>query len=362
MKFVARMLLALASPLKTAGAMRRSFLLRFRLPAEILRLRAVAREAPLVLQIETTNICNAHCVFCAYPRMRREKGVMSLPLFEKIVRDYCAMGGGPVSLTPVVGDALLDPHLLERLAILKARPEIGQISLTTNAIVLDRYADEELSSLMKTLDCIQVSIGGLDAETYRALYGVDRFPRVKQAMERLMSFREAISDPPLLTFAFRTNDSTFEIRFRRQIKEFRRRGVFVSHISSYANYAGLVRTDEGLNLTVVEGRRKKHQPCIYASVHMAVCWDGTITACGCADFEADALRIGHAGEDSLAKVWSGRKRTAIIDSFALDRPPGICRKCSAYQPDVEIFSQSYCAKIAPHAVLPPEYFQQFWGG
>jgi len=362
MNFVVRMLFALGSPLQTLSALGHRLRLKFRLPAQVERMREITREAPLILQIETTNSCNARCVFCAYTNMKRPKGVMSMALFAKTVQDYCAMGGGAVSLTPVVGDALLDPHLLERLRFLQAQPEISQISLTTNAIALDRYSDEEVCYLLETLACIQVSIGGLDSETYRKLYGVDRFPDVNGAMERLLSLKDTVSDPAKISFAFRTNDGKFAFRFRRQMREYRRQGVFVSHISSYANYAGLVQTDATLNLKVLNGQDEKFLPCIYASVHMAVCWDGKITACGCADFEADALRIGQAEDDSLQKIWCGEKRLAILNSFYLRKPPGICQKCSAYQPDIFVFSESFCREIAPHRPLPLEYFQKFWGG
>jgi MoaA/NifB/PqqE/SkfB family radical SAM enzyme len=350
------------SPLQTLRAIGHRVLLNFRHSPQVARLREIARANPLILQIETTNICNSRCVFCAYPSMKRRKGIMSMALFEKVVQDYCRMGGGPVSLTPVVGDALLDPHLLERIEILAAQPEINQISLTTNAIALERYSDDDLRKLLKSLDCMQVSVGGLDPLTYRTLYGVDQFPQVQQAMERLLDLKDSVPGQTDITFAFRTTDWQFERRFRRQLKEYRRRGAFISHIWNYANYAGMVQTDKQLQLEVIDGHGEKLQPCIYATVHMAVCWDGQITACGCADFEGQALKVGHAGEETLAEVWSGKKRAAILASFASGKAPGICRKCSAYQPDLVIFSQPFCKGILSRHPLPREYFQQFWGG
>ena len=329
---------------------------------QILRMRELTSETPLILQIETTNVCNAVCVFCAFPKMERKKGVMSLPLFEQIVGEYASMGGGSVSLTPLVGDALLDPHLLERLQILDATPQINQISLTTNAIALERYSDEEVRRILQVIDCIQVSIGGLDAATYRTMFGVDRFAQVQNALERLLVLRNEVADPPNINLAFRTNDWRFELRFRKQLENYRRRGAFVSHIWTYANYAGLVANDDSLHLEVIDGSMEKRLPCIYPAVHMAIGWDGRITACGCADFEGTALGIGQVGECSLGQVWSGKKRLGILDSFALGKLRKICRECSAYQPDSAIFSKSFCHGIAPHRPLPQEFFQQFWGG
>lgn len=350
------------SPLDTLAEICRRLLPGRDVSPQVSRLQEVARQTPLILQIETTNVCNAGCVFCAYPKMLRGKGIMSMPLFERIVQEYAAMGGGPVSLTPVVGDALLDPHLLKRLRILEACPEIPQVSLTTNGIALDRYTDEDVCRLLEAIDCLQVSIGGLDAATYETMYGVNRFPQVQRGLERLLALKDFVSDPAHITLAFRTNDWKFEWRFRRQLDDFRRRGVFVSHIWTYSNYSGLVKSDEKLNLTVVDRSAKMSQACIYAGVHMAICRDGRITACGCADFEGDALRIGQAGQNSLAEVWAGKRRIDILDSFRKGNPAEICRKCSAYLPDAIVFSGKYCRGIEPHRPLPVEYFHQFWGG
>lgn len=350
------------SPLQTMKEIGRRFLPPGDISPQVPQLQAIVRETPLILQIETTNVCNSACVFCAYPKMQRKKGVMDLALFEKIVKEYAATGGGPVTLTPLVGDALLDPHLLERLRILDACPQVSQVSLTTNAIALERYSDDEVRQILQVIGCIQVSIGGLDTATYKTLYGVDRFAQVQKGMERLLTLRKEVADPPHINFAFRTNDWRFELRFRRQLARYRQQGAFVSHIWNYANYAGLVQDDDKLQLKVIDGGMEKRQPCIYAVVHMAIGWDGRITACGCADFEGTALKIGQAGEAPLAEIWSGQKRRLILDSFATGKLTKICRECSAYQADVAIFCKPFCRGIEAHRPLPAAFFQHFWGG
>jgi len=350
------------SPLNTLVGLGRRLLPKQDITPQVQRMRTLVRQAPLILQVETINVCNSACVFCAHPKIKREKGVMSMPMFEQIVNEYAAMGGGPVSLTPLGGDALLDPHLLERLRNLSESPQISQISLTTNAIALKKYSDEEVLELLRRLDGIQVSVGGLDAETYRSLFGVDRFDQVMQAVERLLDLKEKVVDPPIVNLAFRTGDWAFELRYRSRLKEYRRRGAFVSHIWTYANFSGLVGSDEQQKLVVIDGAMEKKQTCIYPAIHMAICWDGRITACGCVDFEGTALNIGQIGKMSLGQIWSADKRQAILQSFAAGKLAKICRSCSAYQPDSAIFSQPHCRGIESHQPLPPQFFQQFWGG
>ena len=43
-----------------------------------------APTLPEIVQIESTNICNAKCVFCPRDDMHRDQGCMDMPLFQKI--------------------------------------------------------------------------------------------------------------------------------------------------------------------------------------------------------------------------------------------------------------------------------------
>src|SRR3954451_15826869 len=81
----------------------------------------LANEVPATLFIETTNICNANCVFCAYQYQagfRKGKGVMSDELFHKSLEDYRAMGGETsrkrINFPPLVGEPLVDPKIIKR--------------------------------------------------------------------------------------------------------------------------------------------------------------------------------------------------------------------------------------------------------
>ena len=344
----------LNSPLQTLSGIGQNLLYKLKVPAQVERMRQITGETPLFLQIETINICNASCIFCAYPGMTRKKGVMSLQLFEKIARDYAEMGGGSVNLTPVMGDALLDPHILERLQILKKYPAIKQITLTTNGIALKKYSDREIRRLLEDLSCIQLSIGGLDPATYNTMYNVDRFSQVKQGMERLLHLRDHVQSPADISFAFRTNDRNFETKFKPQLDKYREKGVKISHMSIFANFSGAIKEDEEKGLAVYPSRGKKRSRCIYPCMNMVVCWDGNITAC-CDDFNGEELMIGHAEKETLAEVWSGKKRIALLDSFGKGTLLPICRNCSGYLPDT-VFANSCFKNFQPHQALPRDFF------
>ena len=68
------------------------------------------------LYIETTNLCNARCVFCMYPKIHGTFPIeyMEKSLFENVVNDYINMGGREISLTPTVADPFTDKYFAER--------------------------------------------------------------------------------------------------------------------------------------------------------------------------------------------------------------------------------------------------------
>src|SRR5437870_4067345 len=75
---------------------------------------------PFELHLELTNLCNANCIFCPYQFQERQAEFMPEEIFYKAVSDYVDIGGGSVGLTPIVGDALIDPHFLARVRYLRA--------------------------------------------------------------------------------------------------------------------------------------------------------------------------------------------------------------------------------------------------
>ena len=76
---------------------------------------------PLRLQVETCNICCLKCIICPSSILTVKREVMDEQLFEKIISDYCDIGGGEVSLTPAIGEVFLDNQLLKRIHYLNKK-------------------------------------------------------------------------------------------------------------------------------------------------------------------------------------------------------------------------------------------------
>ena len=79
-------------------------------------------EAPLpeIVQIESTNICNAKCVFCPRDEMHRRQGVMDFDLYRKVVDECAALGITHVRVHNY-GEPFLDKQLVEKVRYAKSK-------------------------------------------------------------------------------------------------------------------------------------------------------------------------------------------------------------------------------------------------
>ena len=71
-----------------------------------------AAHLPEIVQIESTNICNAKCVFCPRDDMERKQGVMDMALFRKVADECAALGITHVRMHNY-GEAFVDRCIVE---------------------------------------------------------------------------------------------------------------------------------------------------------------------------------------------------------------------------------------------------------
>ena len=304
------------------------------------RLDAYLRERPLVLNIETTNICNALCCFCAYPKLKRGKHEMTEELYAKIVRDYAEMGGGALILTPIVGDFFLDSQWKERLRVARSNPSIGMISVTTNAIALSEAADDDLRFYLVHTDFTQISLGGTTSETYFSMFGVDQFEAAVAGARRLAKLRNQIRPSYPLRVGFRVADAA-ATEASPLTHELLGLGFEVAIESEFGNWGGSVRADElpvGALLRRPKSWREKRNPCFVFFLGLFVASSGKVTVCGCMDANVDEV-IGDCNSQNLADIWKGQVYREIKKSFGTPEMPSICKRCSFYEDGVE-FSRS----------------------
>ena len=129
--------------------------------------------APLKVHVDPASGCNFKCFFCpqADPDALRQAGVefrsMTLPLFKKLVDD---LGAFPQRVDELVlgnyGEPLLNKNLPEMIRYAKASGHVREVSVITNASLLDGERADLLAAAGP--DKIRISIEALsDAELPR---------------------------------------------------------------------------------------------------------------------------------------------------------------------------------------------------
>ena len=119
------------------------------------------------LRLSVTDRCNFRCVYCMPP-----EGVPSIPHEDVLsyedmaffVKAAVEVGISKVRITG--GEPLVRKGLPSLVAMIRAIPEIHDISLTTNGVLLPRFAEELKAA---GLDRVNISLDSLDAGRYREL-------------------------------------------------------------------------------------------------------------------------------------------------------------------------------------------------
>ncbi|MGF1621100.1 MAG: radical SAM/SPASM domain-containing protein [Rhodomicrobiaceae bacterium] len=292
------------------------------------------RYRPLGLLIETVNICNNDCVICPYSSQTRSRQMMPLPLFEKVIDDYVRIGGGPVSLTPMVGELFLDKRLRERLVYMRKSPSITRISAITNATMARRYTEEELAELLSFFDRFSISVYGFDAEEYRTMTRKTDYEETNRAISRILR----LAGPEKVSLGARQLKKRSQEEIDAWLGEIaqpagiRPEAIDMLSTITYANWS-FFDTSEKLPFDaewspVVENTTQCGLP--LASIQ--VLSDGTVSFCGCANFDGDrGLVLGNAKENSLGELLD-TDLVRRLWNWAEHGVPEFCRTCSFHLP------------------------------
>src|SRR5438045_2541840 len=119
---------------------------------------------PEIVQIESTNICNAKCVFCPRDVMHRKLGIMSFDLFTKIV-DECAELGITHVRVHNYGEPFVDRKLVEKVRYAKQKG-IKEVGMISNGPLINE--DVARGMIDAGLDAINISVDASGKEVFES--------------------------------------------------------------------------------------------------------------------------------------------------------------------------------------------------
>ena len=301
---------------------------------------------PPSMTIETTNICNASCIFCAYQYQedfRKGQGVMSDTIFERSLAQFKEMGGREINFTPLVGDALIDPNIIKRI---KHAKDMGfKVTFFTNGILFNRIDMEAF--INSGVDTVSLSTGPFNREDYEKLYRTKpgQYEELKEGLKKLLTARKKLNKKFKFRILFRSNMSFKDLEklpdYQNEIlplmSEEERKSVYVLS-KGFDSWGNQIRKEDldGI-MDIALPPLIKRRPCAW-TLEMTVLWDGKVRACSArytgteALDDNDGLFVGDLNESSLKDIWRGKELKDLRQRFVTGSLPPVCQTCTMYRP------------------------------
>ena len=269
---------------------------------------------PEIVQIESTNICNAKCVFCPRDEMHRRQGVMSFELFRKIVDECVDLGVSHIRVHNY-GEPFMDRRLTEKVRYAKHKgvKEVGMIS--NGSLITEDIARGMIEA---GLDAINISVDASGRDVFESTRLGLNYDKVIANIERLVRIRAELGRrrPKLILSFVRQNNSADEQAF---IEHWRTIADKI-HITDLHNWAGTLHGESDVNY-----------PCYRPWLTFTVLWDGRVSLC-CADFDGRTI-LGDLNTSTIRDIWNAgpyvQARRAHLESGG----PDICRSCDLPRKD-----------------------------
>jgi len=129
----------------------------------------VPLEAPFVLLVDPSNLCNFQCKFCPsgnhdlIRKTGRYQGNLDFSLFKKII-DELKEFSKPIKVLRLYkeGEPLINPHFADMVKYAKESSRILRIDTTTNGALLKPRLNRQI--IDAGLDQINISVNGVSAE------------------------------------------------------------------------------------------------------------------------------------------------------------------------------------------------------
>lgn len=252
------------------------------------RLRQFWKTREYQVQIETSSVCNARCVFCPNTSLKRRKNIMTDAVFEKIlarIREADLRIGQFV--LHLNGEPLTDPALFSRVRRLKAEFPGASVRFTTN---FSLATEEEIEQILDCgLDEIICSLNSVDPQKYREIMGLE-YERTVGNIERLLARKRERNSPLGVTLSIVAAEEDAE-----QVAAFRERwrGVQIR----------VMKLGKWIDQETPQDGSVRHRPGVcpgpYTKLHFLS--NGDYAFC---DFDAEGIVGCNVMDTSIRDAWN----------------------------------------------------------
>lgn len=297
---------------------------------------------PRQIQIETSNICNHSCEFCAYTVMERPKRHMKQDLFRRIVTEAYQCGAREIGL--FAGAEPLTCKWLDQYIRYCCDLGYDYLYISTNGALAD---PEKLRKVLDAgLSSIKFSVNGGDRETYNAVHGKDDFEKVITNIRFVNDYRKTMSRKVYLGVSFVGMPHT-----KHTLDNLRK--LIGSSVDEVIYYEASNQSGQMSHLPDPP-YRDCHLP--FNKLHISL--EGYIKAC-CNDYE-NYLAIEDTNKMSLMDAWHSQRfqnlRQRHLDDNLDGTVCGNCIRASKVSPQSlnETLSKHAGLWVEPQAVVASE--------
>ena len=287
--------------------------------------------------IELSNVCNAECVFCSYPAIRKSGKKLSNindEIFDRSIEFIKQHKRQTVSLTPTTGEVFIDPQWQKHLQTILDLDFVEYVHFYTNAALLNGQNRKKLFQL-RGFEKVSMSFstGGIDKITYRLLFGKDLFHEVKSNINAFLSelHHRGLKIRVSVDIKLPKDQICSIADAKRTYNQCGYKYAFIKTRKAFDNLSGLI-AHSSLDVIKPISSRRHQRPCAYLNdIRFAA--NGEVWLCGCVISELpgnEDLKIGHLNDLQTSQEILERQKD-ISGRWSHDRIiPHNCQECTWY--------------------------------
>jgi len=294
------------------------------------------RKIPETLCIELSNLCNSNCIFCAYKYDFRKKMLMSENHFRKAVDQFRDIGGKAIVISPLLGESLIDPNMLNRIEYIRDRG-FKTVELFSNLTLLHKF---DLARFLQSgITYICISTAPLSPQPYEEIYRNMQYGHLIMNIHNLLKAFCFTSKKTIkhIEISFRGPLSLQKCvetpNYRKYVEPYLCENISLSCLNEFDSWNDVIKQRDLMEgMKIKSADFSKRIPC--RRLYVVQCdANGSLRLCGCRInpiTKDDELYLGHISKDTILEVYSSSKVKRIITGFLKNDLPMVCRKCSWY--------------------------------
>ncbi|MGE5547753.1 MAG: radical SAM protein [Solirubrobacterales bacterium] len=284
------------------------------------------RLLPWEVYVQISRRCNLRCAMCGHEVWKSNSGFMEQEVFDRVIAECKRTGVETMHILAGQGEPFLHPQVFEMLE--QAVAAGLKVGIVTNGTPFNQARIDQLANI--GLAYVQFSFAGWDKESYEGVYVGSKFERT---LENLKGMNAAFPPGGRTAFAVKAVASGDWKATMKKTQDFLA-GHGIDRIFTFVanNFGGTVQCGSFHEKHGVWSNKdldhQRRMPCRVLLKAVGVFCDGTVTACGCYDSNAE-LRIGNIMEQGLDEIRQGEAFGRILAAFKdgdISKVP-MCGKC-----------------------------------